>query len=283
MEDFCAEIRRLAEWTSACAAPPVAFAEPGFRSDLDTVPQPFVELYLVTEGGLRLEVGDPARELSAHPLRVGDLALANAHFGNHGRPAGGPFRYGCISLDVSSDPALAGAWAARPRLLVRRAPDADRLLNLYIELARLYHGPEHPYRTLLLKASLLQVLACAGDPGAGAQRSAGLQNPHVRRAIEFMQERRADPKLDLARIARHAQVSPSHLVRLFQSHLGTSPMRHLTRLRVRHAQGLLLRSPLSIKEIAYLVGFSDQLYFSRVFRAATGQPPRAFRARAGAA
>ncbi len=48
-------------------------------------------------------------------------------------------------------------------------------------------------------------------------------------------------------------------------------------MRIRNAQSLLLRSTLSIKEISYMVGFRDQLYFSRVFRQETGMSPRAFR------
>jgi AraC-like DNA-binding protein len=277
MDDFCIHVDRLLRWLNTVETVPLTFAEPGFRQDLVTAPQPLIEMYLVTEGAMQLSV----RERTA-VLKRGELALANAHFGNVGRETGGPFRYGCISLDVTDAPrgptARDGtAWTEGPFLVGRRAPDFERLAALYEEVSRLYHGPEHPHRHFLLKAALLQLLACAGDTGAGAQRTAGLQNSHVRRAIELMQEKRADPKLDLDRVARHARVSPSHLVRLFQSHLGTSPMRYLTQMRVRHAQGLLSRSQLTIKEIAYLVGFSDQLYFSRVFRQEFGMAPRDFR------
>lgn len=62
-----------------------------------------------------------------------------------------------------------------------------------------------------------------------------------------------------------------------QRHLGTSPMRYLTGIRVRQAQSLLRCSNLSIKEIAFMVGFLDQLHFSRVSRAQTGASPTAFR------
>ncbi len=273
MEDFCSHLRELVLWLNREDSAPIRFAEPGFRRDLFTVPQPFLELYLATEGSLRIDVRD-----QSHVLRPGDLALANAHFGNSGGEVAGAFRYGCISIEIPDRPQFA-AWSRAPLLLWRRAPDVDRLKTLYADVAKLYHGPEHPFREVLLKASLLQLLVSAGDTGAGQSASTGLQNPVVRRAIAYMQERRADAQLDLARIARYARVSPSHLVRLFQSHLGTSPMRYLTQLRIRHAESLLRRSQLAIKEIAYLVGFSDQLYFSRVFHQVTGNAPRDYRKR----
>ncbi len=279
MEDFCGDMRRLVEWLNNSESAPVVFAEPGFRQDLCTVPQPFIELYLATEGGLHLHVGPEGDGGVAADLRQGEMAIANAHFGNRGGEISGSYRYGCISLALPREAGFA-IWSQHPYLVKRRVPDLDRIRNLYVDVANLYHAPSHPYRELLLKSTLLMLCAHAGDPGAGQSPSTGLQNIHVRRAVEIMQEKRSDSKLTLTRIARHAQVSPSHLVRLFQSNLNTSPMRYLTQVRVRHAQGLLLRSQLTIKEIAHLAGFSDQLYFSRVFRSETGSAPRDFRRKA---
>jgi len=276
MEDFCGDMRRLVDWLNTSESAPIVFAEPGFRQDLFTVPQPFIELYLATEGGLHLQVGPEGTTGVSADLRQGEMAIANAHFGNRGGEIAGAYRYGCISLALPREPQFA-TWTQRPYLTVRRVPDLERIRNLYVDVAQLYHGPNHPYREILLKSTLLMLCAHAGDPGAGQSLSSGLQNVHVRRAVEIMQEKRSDPKLTLTKIARHAQVSPSHLVRLFQSNLDTSPMRYLTQVRIRHAQGLLLRSQLTIKEIAHLAGFSDQLYFSRVFRSETGSAPRDFR------
>jgi AraC-like DNA-binding protein len=274
MEDFCSHIRYLVEWLNVTAKIPMTFAEPGFRETLETPPQPFIELYLVTEGSLRLDV-----QHKNHVLRPGDLALANAHFGNKGREVSGGFRYGCLSLEVPDTPPFAH-WKRAPLLLWRSAPDFAHVQNLYREVAHVYHGPEHPFQDVLLKATFLQLLAAAGDTGVRSHGST--QNRIVRKAVEIMSERRRDPDLTLTTIARRIGVSPSHLTRVFRANLGRSPMRYLTELRVRHAQGLLLRSNLIIKEIAGMVGFGDQLYFSRVFRQQTGVSPLAYRrAKAG--
>lgn len=272
MDDFRILVGKLVAWVNVADAAPVVFVEPGFRQDLLTPPQSLVELYLVTEGAMELDVEGERCAVSA-----GEMALANAHFGNRGRETLGPFRYGCISLSTHDSPDTK-FWSERPRVCKHRAGDIDGLRALFSELSRLFHGPDQPYRDVLVKAQLLTLLVRAATPTVGANTLEPLP-PQVRRAIELMTESRSDSKLNLARLARHARVSSSHLVRLFQNAVGVSPMRHLTELRIRHAQHLLERSPLTIKEVAFLVGFADQLYFSRVFRQETGLAPTSFRAR----
>ncbi|MDX2023989.1 MAG: AraC family transcriptional regulator [Deltaproteobacteria bacterium] len=272
MDDFRILVERLVAWVNVAPLAPVVFAEPGFRQDLLTPAQPLVELYLVTEGAMELDVHGERCAVSA-----GELALANAHYGNRGRETQGPFRYGCISLSTSEAPD-AKFWSERPRVCKHKAADVDSLRAVFSELSRLFHGPDQAFRDVLVKAQLLTLLVRAAAPVDGGSTLEPLP-AQVRRAIELMGERRSDPKLNLARLARHARVSSSHLVRLFQNSLGVSPMRYLTEMRIRHAQHLLERSPLTIKEVAFLVGFADQLYFSRVFRQETGHAPTAFRQR----
>jgi AraC-like DNA-binding protein len=59
--------------------------------------------------------------------------------------------------------------------------------------------------------------------------------------------------------------------------MGVSPLKYLTQIRISHAKRLLRlkqRSGMSIQEIAWLSGFQDSLYFSRVFKKATGVAPQ---------
>jgi AraC family transcriptional regulator, arabinose operon regulatory protein len=51
----------------------------------------------------------------------------------------------------------------------------------------------------------------------------------------------------------------------------------LARLRMHRACQLLDTSNHSIKSIAALVGYQDQMYFSRVFRAINEVPPSEYR------
>ena len=79
--------------------------------------------------------------------------------------------------------------------------------------------------------------------------------------------------IDVDDIAANAGISRSHLYRLFVQHISMPPNEYLTRYRIQKACILLQQQHLSVGEAAYSTGFSDQLYFSRVFKKYKGVPP----------
>ena len=72
-------------------------------------------------------------------------------------------------------------------------------------------------------------------------------------------------------------IRDSYFIKKFKALTGASPRRYLTLARVENAKTLLLNTDLSIAAVAKACGYTDQLYFSRVFKSATGQPPTAYR------
>ena len=71
---------------------------------------------------------------------------------------------------------------------------------------------------------------------------------------------------------------PHYLSAIYKKHMGMSPAEHLTRIRISAACELMQTNPtLSLKDVAVSVGFSDQAYFSRVFRGILGCPPSEYR------
>ena len=74
-----------------------------------------------------------------------------------------------------------------------------------------------------------------------------------------------------------AKISVPRFVRLFKQVAGMSFVSYLTHVRLTRSVRLLKESSLTIAEVAYQVGFSDQSYFDRRFKAAFRQTPRDFR------
>jgi AraC-like DNA-binding protein len=70
---------------------------------------------------------------------------------------------------------------------------------------------------------------------------------------------------------------PGRFVRAFRLATGIPPHRWLRQFRVDRAKELLFGSRLSLAQIAYDCGFSDQSHFTRVFSAAVGITPGAWR------
>ena len=74
-------------------------------------------------------------------------------------------------------------------------------------------------------------------------------------------------------IAASAGISRSHLYRLFTQELNITPNEYLIQYRLNNACKLLRDSNINISEAAYSSGFSDPLYFSRVFKRVKGMTP----------
>ena len=70
--------------------------------------------------------------------------------------------------------------------------------------------------------------------------------------------------------------NPEYISKKFAKETGNSPARQLMQMRIGPAKKMLRQQRvygLTVKEIAATCGFADALYFSRVFKAATGKSP----------
>ncbi|MFE0178444.1 AraC family transcriptional regulator [Streptomyces sp. NPDC059002] len=77
--------------------------------------------------------------------------------------------------------------------------------------------------------------------------------------------------------ARRLGVSVSYLSEAVKEFTGRTPGELIRQARVREAQRLLLRTELSVRQIAERVGVGDPAYFCRFFRRETGTSPGDFR------
>jgi AraC-like DNA-binding protein len=78
-------------------------------------------------------------------------------------------------------------------------------------------------------------------------------------------------------LARVFFTSESTVNRMFKKYIGKSPLAFRTAHRLQQAKERLLHTTLSVEQIASSIGYSDPLYFSRVFHAHVGVSPREFR------
>ena len=99
----------------------------------------------------------------------------------------------------------------------------------------------------------------------------------IREAIRYLDENFTRP-VSVGEVASRLHLSPNYLSTIFHRECGQTLRGYLVRLRVERARQLLRETHHPIKAIAGLAGFSDEFYFSRVFRRILGRPPGAFRA-----
>ena len=89
----------------------------------------------------------------------------------------------------------------------------------------------------------------------------------------------SDPNLSLATIADEVGYNPKYLSRLFKEKMGIGYAQYLRNLRIKHAITLFENGIDSVKNVAFLSGFSDALYFSSVFKSEVGLSPQAYKKR----
>ncbi len=94
--------------------------------------------------------------------------------------------------------------------------------------------------------------------------------------MKYVQEHMEEP-LSTEELAQHACVTKCHLIRMFRSALGMTPLRYITQCKVQYAQTLLLRTDLSVRQVGEAVGFKDISYFIRLFRRQLGFTPQEYR------
>ena len=85
--------------------------------------------------------------------------------------------------------------------------------------------------------------------------------------------------IDVDDLAEVACITKPYLIRLFRTELNISPLQYINRKKIERSQLLLLTEELSVKEIAYTLGFNDHSYFIRLFRKKVGLTPQEYRER----
>jgi AraC family transcriptional regulator len=90
-------------------------------------------------------------------------------------------------------------------------------------------------------------------------------------------ESNLDRQLSLEELAAITRTSASHFLRQFKARYGLSPHAHVLKMRLEHAQNLLRRTHLPIKDISAQAGFSDQSHMTRVFQRFLKTTPHQYR------
>ncbi len=81
-------------------------------------------------------------------------------------------------------------------------------------------------------------------------------------------------------LAALMNISPIYFSNSFKAAFHVSPGQYILNKRLTESQQLLLETDMSIKEIAYAVGFDNENYFSEIFKSKIGVSARQFRKRA---
>ena len=109
------------------------------------------------------------------------------------------------------------------------------------------------------------------------RQQAGLPTALDLDAIQVYMQENIDQQIDLPALAAVANLSKFHFSNRYKALTGYSPIKHFLHMKIEYACQLLDSTEMSVKAIAASLGYSDPLYFSRLFSKTMGMPPRAYR------
>jgi len=143
---------------------------------------------------------------------------------------------------------------------VSGSPDRQRALNLELE-------------AWLVRASLIV-------PAKKSRRPRDLRGAsQIEKIIGYIAAHYRDP-ITVSDIAAAVKLHPKYLMRVFKQHCRIGVWEYLTRLRISHAQRLLVTTDARITELALESGFGSSAAFYQAFaRQTRGEKPAVYRRR----
>ena len=99
--------------------------------------------------------------------------------------------------------------------------------------------------------------------------------PGIERVIDLINESYTT-NLSLEEMARVANLSPFHFIRVFKTETGKTPYEYLIDVKIDRACHLLKNKRDSVTEVAYQSGFSNPSHFSKVFKSRMGVSPNRY-------
>lgn len=137
-----------------------------------------------------------------------------------------------------------------------------------------YYNSDDVFKTLHLNSMFAEILATCYQFQFNNLHT--VADARVEEIMSFLRTHR-DESFRSADIEAHMRLSYKYLEENFKKKTGMTIQQYHTDLRIHEAARLLRSTLLSVSEISAMIGYQDPLYFSNVFKKATGYSPRAYR------
>lgn len=135
-------------------------------------------------------------------------------------------------------------------------------------------GYESIIRSHLQSLMLYLARACEAQQPATVVKAA---RPELVEQFARLVEQLYAKHYTIEQYAQELNVSAKHLITLCKTHTGKTPLQFVAQYTIVEAKRLLYHTQLSIKEIAWKLGFEEPANFSKYFKNATGYTPLAYR------
>lgn len=123
--------------------------------------------------------------------------------------------------------------------------------------------------------TLLQELLIAIYQNNNKQNHNYATSLKVERIIQYLHQN-INNKVSLDELSEVVQLAPTYLSRAFKKTTGYSVIEFFNKIKIDKSKELMLENDKKVKEVAQALGFTDEFYFSRLFKRIEGISPSEF-------
>jgi len=172
-----------------------------------------------------------------------------------------------------------GKWKCRENIQTLRQPSAQKITD-YTPLEELFEklldtwndkGPSYEF----VAATLLRQLLIWVSQNNIKQHKNYAISLKIDRIIEYMRKN-INSKVTLEELSGIAGLSIFYLSRTFKEATGYPIITYFNKMKIEKAKELLIEGNKKVKEVAYELGYTNEFYFSRMFKRVEGLSPKEF-------
>lgn len=257
--------------------------------NFEKVNSPFTRIYYVTKGNAGLRIGD-----TLHSLTPGNMYMIPA-FTEHTDICEGVFEHFYVHIyeDAASEQELIGRFdfpveipgTALDATLFRNLCDHNMAMALKFSDPKIYDNNHSLIECVRLNRerplfdrleSLGIIYQLVGRFLRFAHPKFQISDVRIGQALKTISAN-IDEVMTVESLAREACLSKDHFIRLFRKDLGQTPTQFIINDKMTKAKLMLASEDMSVKEIAFSLGYYDISYFNRLFKKHTLLTPRQYR------
>ena len=171
--------------------------------------------------------------------------------------------YMLISFSSDED----GEWE------VMHVDDLGEARAIHSELARALVFDDHKSKMRAL-ALFYRLLSIISEGSSSEEYVSGKKLGMIRPALDYIEKNIFSPELKLGDLHSLCGISDVYFRRIFISYTGSSPQSYVTAKRLERAREIIDEGAFQrVRDVADAVGYTDALYFSRIYKRRFGHAP----------
>ncbi|NLI13581.1 MAG: helix-turn-helix transcriptional regulator [Peptococcaceae bacterium] len=186
----------------------------------------------------------------------------------------------CFGWHIDADliKSLAGSMYGKPQVtfsndFIRVGKEVNLLLRWFMEECKNKQaGSCFILDALVTQLTITLLRQVKNSCSYLAEKKVLSAKPNIERTIEYLHDSYRS-HYSLQDVARIANMSPYHFIRLFKNQTGKTPYAYLLDIKIERAKELLRSKKYTVTEVCFLCGFNNVSHFATLFKRKVGVSP----------